>query len=62
MPTIKIDIDHLCEEKKSSLIEKLTKEASQITGYPPEYFFVYLQEYPPESIGVGGRSLKKIRE
>jgi phenylpyruvate tautomerase PptA (4-oxalocrotonate tautomerase family) len=34
----------------------------KFTGYPAEYFFVYVQEYPAENIGVGGKTLKDIRE
>jgi len=60
MPTITIALDKTSEEKKKQLVEKLTKEAAEITGYPAEYFFVYVQEYPTENIGVGGKTLKEI--
>jgi 4-oxalocrotonate tautomerase len=60
MPTITIAMDRTSEEKKKQLVEKLTKEAAEITGYPAEYFFVYVQEYPTENIGVGGKTLKEI--
>ena len=60
MPTITIALDKTSEEKKKQLVEKLTKEAAQITGYPAEYFFVYVQEYLTENIGVGGKTLKEI--
>ena len=61
MPAITIALDQTSEEKKKELIERLTREASEITGYPAEYFFVYVQEYPTENIGVGGKTLKKLR-
>ncbi|MBN1499815.1 MAG: tautomerase family protein [Spirochaetes bacterium] len=61
MPAITIAIDQTSEEKKKQLVEKITKDASEITGYPPEFFFVYIQEYPPENIGVAGRTLKETR-
>jgi len=61
MPTISIALDQTSEEKKRQLIEHLTKVASDITGYPPGHFFVYVQEYPAENIGVGGKSLKEMR-
>jgi 4-oxalocrotonate tautomerase len=54
MPTITIALDQISEEKKKQLVENLTREAAQITEYPAEYFFVYVQEYPTENIGVGG--------
>jgi 4-oxalocrotonate tautomerase len=60
MPTITIALNKTSEEKKKRLIERLTKDAAEITEYPAEYFFVYVQEYPMENIGVGGRTLKEI--
>jgi 4-oxalocrotonate tautomerase len=61
MPVITIAMDQTSEEKKKQLVESLTKEAVKITGYPAEYFFVYVQEYPSENIGVGGKTLKEMR-
>lgn len=61
MPTITIAMDQTSEEKKKQLIENLTIEASKITGYPPEFFFVYIQEYPTENIGAGGKTVKEIK-
>ncbi|HNW75204.1 MAG TPA: tautomerase family protein [Bacteroidales bacterium] len=61
MPTITISIDPISEEKKQQLVENLTREAVRITGYPAGYFFVYIREYPPENIGVGGKTLKFSR-
>lgn len=60
MPTITIALDQMSEDKKKQLVAKLTKEAAAITEYPEEYFFVYVQEYPKENIGVGGKTLKQI--
>lgn len=61
MPTITIALDQTTEIKKKQLVENLTREASEITGYPAEYFFVYVQEHPPENIGVAGKTLKMMR-
>jgi 4-oxalocrotonate tautomerase len=61
MPAITIAMDQTSEEKKKQLVENLTRVAVEITGYPAEYFFVYVQEYPAENIGVGGKTLKEIR-
>jgi len=61
MPTITIAMDKTSEDKKKLLIEKLTSEASKITNYPPEFFYVYIQEYPAENIGAGGRTVKEIK-
>jgi 4-oxalocrotonate tautomerase len=61
MPTITIALDRTSEEKKKQLVEHLTREAVAITGYPAEFFFVYVQEYSAENIGVGGKILKEIK-
>jgi 4-oxalocrotonate tautomerase len=61
MPTITIALDRTSEEKKKQLIENLTRVAVEITGYPPGHFFVYVQEYPTENIGVGGKTVKEIK-
>jgi 4-oxalocrotonate tautomerase len=61
MPVITIAIDQTSEDKKKQLVQKLTKAAAEITNYPPEYFYVYIQEYPSENIGVGGKTLKESR-
>lgn len=54
-------MDETSEEKKKLLIEKLTSEASKITNYPPEFFYVYIQEYPAGNIGAGGKTVKEIK-
>ena len=59
MPTITIAMDQTSEEKKKQLVENLTRVAAEITEYPAEFFFVYVQEYPKENIGVGGKTLKE---
>jgi 4-oxalocrotonate tautomerase len=61
MPVITIAMDQISEEKKKQLVENLTREAAEITGYPAEFFFVYVQEYPEENIGVAGKTLKEMR-
>ncbi len=61
MPVITIAMDQTSEEKKKQLVEGLTKVAVEITRYPAEYFFVYVQEYPTENIGIAGKTLKAMR-
>ena len=61
MPTITIAMDQTSKDKKKQLIEKFTSEASKITNYPPEFFYVYIQEYPAENIGSGGKTVKEIK-
>ena len=61
MPTIVIAMDKTSNKKKKQLIENLTNEASKITGYPPDFFYIYVQEYPTENIGAGGKTIKEIK-
>ena len=61
MPTITIAMDPTSEEKKKQLIETLTSEAAKITGYPAEFFYIYIQEYSTENIGAGGKTVKEIK-
>lgn len=61
MPTITIAMDQTSEEKKKQLIENLTREAAKVTGYPPEFFYIYVHEYPAENIGAGGKTVKEIK-
>lgn len=62
MPVITIAMDQTSEDIKKQLIEKLTIEASKITNYPPSYFYVYIQEYPSENIGAGGKTVKEVKK
>ncbi|MGE5670058.1 MAG: 4-oxalocrotonate tautomerase DmpI [Fibrobacterota bacterium] len=61
MPAITIQIDQISDELKKQLVESITREVASITGYPAEYFFVYIQEYSAVNIGVGGKTLQEIR-
>ena len=61
MPAITIKINPISEEKKKELIAIFTREASRITAYPPEFFFIYIDEYPAENIGAGGKTVKEIQ-
>ncbi|NLV28329.1 MAG: 4-oxalocrotonate tautomerase [Methanomicrobiales archaeon] len=59
MPVITIDLWTVSSEIRAELIQKLTKTASDITNLPPSAFFVYIREYPPDAIGVGGIPLSQ---
>ncbi|HWQ63134.1 MAG TPA: 4-oxalocrotonate tautomerase DmpI [Methanospirillum sp.] len=60
MPVITIDLWPISPEIKTELIQKLTKTASDITNLPQSTFFVYVREYPTDSIGVGGIPLSQL--
>jgi 4-oxalocrotonate tautomerase len=61
MPLITIESGSITKEQKSELIERMTQIASEITHIPGEYFFVSIKELPDENIGIGGKSIDKIK-
>lgn len=61
MPVITVALDQTSEELKKKLVYNLTREASEITQKPAEHFIVYIQEYPHENIGLGGKTIKELR-
>jgi len=61
MPLITIEGGYLTQEQKKELIEKITKIASDVTHIPREFFFVSIKELPDENIGIGGKTIDKIK-
>ena len=61
MPNITVQMGPAAEEAKKELIERLTKVSAEITKIPEEKFIVFIDEFPAENIGVGGKTLKEIR-
>lgn len=59
MPVIKVEIAKTTKEKKTEMIEKLTKTMSEITNIPTQAFTVYINEHDPDNIGVGGVPLSE---
>ena len=59
MPSITFNINKLSEEQKEQIVEEFTKSASKITGIPEELFYVFINEFPDENVGVGGKLLSK---
>lgn len=62
MPVIKIEISKIANEKKPIIIEKLTETMSEITNIPKQSFTVYINEYDPDNVGVGGIQLSELRK
>jgi 4-oxalocrotonate tautomerase len=50
----------LPREKKAQLVQTLTRDASEITGIPPEKFIVLINELERDNIGVGGQLLSDL--
>jgi len=63
MPVINIDIGlgQTSEDQKRQLISRITADAVDITGISAEKFTLFINEYPSENIGVGGKTLKDIK-
>lgn len=61
MPNIDIQMGSATEEQKKQMIERLTKDASEITNIPQDKFVVFIHEFPVENIGVGGKTVKELR-
>ena len=62
MPFITIESGSLSLEQKEALIEQMTNVASEITNIPSEFFIVTLKELPDSNIGIGGKTISKIKE
>lgn len=61
MPYISVESGTLTKEQKEELIQKLTDAASQVTHIPSEFFMVSIKELPDSSIGIGGKTIDKIK-
>ena len=59
MSSITFDINKLSEKQKEQIVEEFTDSASKITGIPKESFYVFINEFPAENVGVGGKLLSK---
>jgi len=63
MPIINIDLGQgqTTEDQKKQLILRMTADAAEITGMQRENFITFINEFPLENIGVGGRTVKEIK-
>lgn len=61
MPCINVQMGNTTEEVKKQLIVELTSTAVKVTNMKPEQFTVFVQEFPYENIGVGGKTVKDIK-
>jgi len=61
MPLITIESGELTTKQKEQLIEKMTQVASEITNVPSDFFFVTIKELSDSNIGIGGKTIDKIK-
>jgi 4-oxalocrotonate tautomerase len=60
MPYIAIEASKMNKDQKKSLIEGLTKVASDTLKIPPSAFLVIIKENDMDNIGTGGRLLREV--
>ncbi|MDE6763360.1 MAG: tautomerase family protein [Oscillospiraceae bacterium] len=61
MPYISVEGGLLSDEQKEQLVKRLTEVSSEIMNVPKEFFIVTLKELPDKNIGIGGRTIDKIK-
>lgn len=62
MPYITIEGGQMTKEQKRELISKMTQLASEIMCVPSEFFMITIKELPDENIGIGGKTIDRIKE
>lgn len=62
MPYITIEGGQMTTEQKEQLIERMTNVASEIMKVPSEFFITTIKELSDENIGIGGKTINKIKE
>jgi 4-oxalocrotonate tautomerase len=62
VPYITIEGGRLTAEQKQQLIERMTNVESEIMKIPSEFFMTTIKELPDENIGIGGKTINKIKE
>jgi phenylpyruvate tautomerase PptA (4-oxalocrotonate tautomerase family) len=63
MPVIRYEGPELTPEQRESLIREFTEVAVRyIPRVPKDAYYVFLDEYPDEKVGVGGLVLPKYLE
>lgn len=61
MPVISIAMHKTPPETRKRLITALTETAATVTDIPAQSFIVLINEFPEESIGIGGRTLLELK-
>ena len=57
MPSITVDISNLTKEQKAQIAKEFTESISRITGIDVNAFYMFFNEYPRDSLAVGGTLL-----
>ncbi|MBX4262163.1 tautomerase family protein (plasmid) [Clostridium estertheticum] len=62
MPYITIEGGQMTTKQKQQLIERMTNVASEIMKIPSEFYITTIKELSDENIGIGGKTIDKIKE
>jgi 4-oxalocrotonate tautomerase len=62
MPVINYQGGQMTAEQKKELIERFTAVAQEVTHIPPQMFTIVIQEFDDENLGVGGKTVKQVKE
>jgi 4-oxalocrotonate tautomerase len=62
VPYITIEGGQMTTEQKQQLIERMTMVASEVMEVPSEFFITTIKELSDENIGIGGKTIDKIKE
>ena len=58
-----MQVNTLPQEKREALMKALTEAAHKVLpDVPKNAFYVFIRDYPPENIGIGGLVLPKYLE
>jgi len=62
MPYITVESGQLTTEQKEKLIKRLTEVSAEIMNMPQEFFIITIKELLDQNIGIGGKSIDKVKE
>ena len=62
MPYITVESGLMTVEQKEELIKRLTEVSAEITNIPKEFFMITIKELPDSNIGIGGKTIDKIKK
>lgn len=58
--TVTMGTGQTTREQKKLLVENFTAGAIEVTGLPAQAFTILITELPPDSIGIGGKTLEEL--
>lgn len=61
MPYITVESGVLSDQQKELLIKRLTEVSSKIMNVPKEFFTTTIKELPDKNIGIGGKTIDKVK-